>query len=486
LCSVLTALGSESARDQDYNRAHRNLRKTFLKIVILGAGQVGSSLADSLVSENNDITVVDLSPDRLKALQDLYDLRTIVGSGAQPNVLERAGAEDADLLIAVTQWDEVNLTACKIAHRLFNVPTRIARVRSVDYQNHPELLSDDCFAVTHAICPEQIVTEMIRKLLEFPEALQVQTFAEGKVSLIAVRAYEGGPLVQHPLKDLRTHMPAVDVSVAAIFRNNKAMKIEPDTIIREGDEVFCLAPSTHVRQVMCELRRMDRPVKRVMIAGGGNIGFRLAQTIENSVDVKLIEHNKARAQFLAGELNRALVLQGDATDEDLLGDENVDEVDMFFALTNDDEANIMAALLAKRMGARKTIAIVNRRSYAELMQGSQIDVAISPAQVSIGSLLEFVRRGDVVAVHSLRRGAAEALEIVAHGDKRSSRVVGRRIAEIEMPKGSAIEAVVRGEQILIAHDETVIEADDHLIIFLANKRMVSKVEKLFQVSAGFF
>jgi trk system potassium uptake protein len=457
-----------------------------LKIVILGAGQVGSSLADSLVSENNDITIVDLNAERLKLLQDLYDLRTVVGSGAQPEVLRRAGIEDADLLIAVTQWDEVNLTACKIAHRLFNVPTRIARVRSSDFQAHPELLAEDCFAVTHAICPEQLVTEMLCKLIEFPEALQVQAFADGKVSLIAVRAFEGGPLVRHPLKDLRKHMPNVDVSIAAIFRNNKAMKPEPDTVIREGDEVFCLAPTAHIRPVMCELRRMDKPVKRVMIAGGGNIGYRLAKTIEDQLEVKLIEHNKGRAQFLAGELHRSLVLQGDATDEDLLGDENVESVDMFFALTNDDEANIMAALLAKRMGARKTIAIVNRRSYAELMQGGQIDVAISPAQVSIGSLLEFVRRGDVVAVHSLRRGAAEALELIAHGDTRSSKVIGRRIADIEMPKGASIEALVRGEQTIIAHDEAVIQADDHVIIFLANKRMVPKVEKLFQVSAGFF
>jgi trk system potassium uptake protein len=457
-----------------------------LKIVILGAGQVGSSLADSLVSEKNDITVVDLSAERLKTLQDLYDLRTIVGSGAQPATLRAAGAEDADLLIAVTQWDEVNLTACKIAHKLFNVPTRIARVRSADFQNHPDLLADECFAVTHAICPEQIVTETIQKLLEFPEALQVQSFADGKVSLIAVRAFEGGPLVQHPIKDLRTHMPKVDVSIAAIFRNNRALKPDPNTVLKAGDEVFCLAPTGNIRDVMCELRRMDKPVRRVMIAGGGNIGYRLATTIEHEVEVKLVEHNKARAQFLAGELNRTLVLQGDATDEDLLGDENVEAVDMFLALTNDDESNIMAALLAKRMGARKTVAIVNRRSYAELMQGGQIDVAISPAQVSIGSLLEFVRRGDVVAVHSLRRGAAEALEIVAHGDMRSSRVVGRRIADVEMPAGSSIEAVVRGEKVIIAHDEAVIEADDHIIIFLANKRMVSKVEKLFQVSAGFF
>jgi trk system potassium uptake protein TrkA len=457
-----------------------------MKIIILGAGQVGSTVADSLVSEKNDITVVDTNPERLKALQDLFDLRTVHGSGAQPATLDRAGAEDADLLIAVTQSDEVNLTACKIAHRLFNTPTRIARIRAADFQNHPELLAEDCFAVTHAICPEQIVTETIGRLIDFPEALQMQHFADGRVSLVAVRAFEGGPLVKHPLRDLRQHMPNVEVSIPAIFRNNRPLQPEPETIVRPGDEVFCLAATAHVRQVMCELRRQDQPIRRVMIAGGGNIGLRLAQMIETDHEVKLVEFHKARAQQLAAELRRTLVLHGDATDEDLLGDEQIDEMDMFLALTNDDEANIMSALLAKRMGARKTIAIVNRRSYADLMQGGQIDVAISPAQITIGSLLEFVRRGDVVAVHSLRRGKAEALEIVAHGDARSSRVVGRRIDAVAMPTGASIAALVRGTQVLIARPETVIEANDHLIIFVTNKKTIPKVEKLFAPGVGFF
>ena len=456
-----------------------------MKIIILGAGQVGGSLAESLVSEENDITVVDLDGERLKALQDQFDLRTVLGSAAQPKTLVAAGIEDADMLIAVTASDETNLVACRVAATLFNTPTRIARLRANDYLEHSEMLSD-CFAVTNAISPENIVTGTIEKLIEFPEALQVLEFAEGRVSMVAVRAFKGGPLVQHPLKDLKQHMPNVDVTVPAIFRQGKPLTPEPDVVIQPGDEVFCLAATSHIREVMSELRRMDKPVKRVMIAGGGNIGLRLARAIEKSHDVKIIEYSKRRAEVLAQELERSLVLQGDATDEDLLYNEHVDETDMFLALTNDDENNIMSCLLAKRMGARRTVALINRKAYADLMQGGQIDIAISPAQATIGTLLAYVRRGDVVAVHSLRRGAAEAIEIIAHGDAKSSKVVGRAINTINLPKGASIAALVRGDQAIIAHDETVLQADDHVVLFVANRKMIPKVEKLFALSAGFF
>jgi trk system potassium uptake protein len=459
-----------------------------MKILILGAGQVGSSVAESLVSENNDITVVDSNADRLKDLQGQFDLRTVHGSAALPEVLEQAGARDTDMLFAVTASDEVNLVACKVAAKLFNVPTRIARIRSTDFQAHPELLGDDCFAVTHAICPEQIVTEYIQRLIAFPEAIQVLQFAEGKVSLVTVQAFEGGPLVRRPIRDLEKLLPGVAVKVAAIFRANRPVPIEPDTVIQSGDEVFCLAATRDIRDVMCEIRRMDKPIKRVMIAGGGNIGMRLASAIEPDHDVKVIEHNKRRCEMLAGRLARTLVLNGDVTDEDLLSDENVDETDLFVAVTNDDESNIMASMLAKSMGARRVVALVNRRAYANLVQvGSQIDVAISPSHITIGSLLEYVRRGDVVAVHSLRRGRAEALEVIAHGDRKSSRAIGRRLSELDLPKGASVMAILRGGKPIVADDASlVIEPEDHVILFAESQRVIPKVEKLFAVGVGFF
>jgi trk system potassium uptake protein TrkA len=463
---------------------------------LLGAGQVGTSVAENLVSESNDITLVDTDADQLQAMRDRLDLRTVCGNAASPSVLRDAGAEDADLLIAVTQSDQTNLCACRIARTLFNLPTRIARLRSSDFVDHPELLDIDNFAVDFSICPEQIVTDYIRRLIAFPEALQVLDFADGVLSLIGVRAYEGGPLVGHPIKALRYHMPNVEVRIAAIYRQGEPIIPEGDTFIQPGDEVFCLAASVHIRQVMRELARIDRPIRRIMIAGGGNIGLRLARSIERDYEVKILESSKRRAETIAGDLSRTLVLRGDATDENLLENENIDEMDMFVALTNDEEDNIMSASLAKRMGARRTLALINRKSYVDLVQGGHIDIAISPAQTSIGSLLAHVRRGDVVAVHSLRRGAAEALEIIAHGDEKNSKVVGRAIENIRLPRGATIGAIVREvgrteekagrPTVVMPHHDTVIEPEDHLIVFCTTKKLVRQVEKLFQVDFSFF
>ena len=465
-----------------------------MKIIILGAGQVGTSVAENLVSEANDITLVDISAELLDSLRDRFEVRTICGNGASPSVLHEAGAEDADLLIAVTQSDQINLCACRVAKSVFNIPTRIARLRSGEFVDHPELLAADNFAVDFSICPEQIVTDYIRRLISFPEALQVLEFAGGAVSLIGVQAFEGGPLVGHPLKALRYHLPNIDARIAAIYRDGEALIPEGDTIVLPGDEVFCLAATVHIRQVMRELRRGDHPMRRVMIAGGGNIGFRLARSIEGECNVKLLELDKRRAQFLAGNLRHSLVLRSDATDEDLLENENIHGMDLFAALTNDDEDNIMSASLAKRMGARRTLALINRKSYVDLVQGGPIDIAISPAQISIGTLLAHVRRGDVVAVHSLRRGAAEALEIVARGDRKHSRVVDRRIEDIPLPRGVTIGAIVRNEmrdervirrEVIMPHHDTVIGQDDHVIVFCTHRKLVRQVEKLFQVTPGF-
>ena len=469
-----------------------------MRIVILGAGQVGSSVAENLVSEANDITVVDTDAGRLRKLQDRLDLRTVIGNAAHPQVLERAGARDADLILAVTQSDETNLVACKLAATMFNIPTKIARIRAADYLSHPEMFAPENFAVDTVICPEQVLTDYIAKLIEFPESLQVLEFAEGRVSLVAVRAFHGGPLVGKELQTIRQHLPNRDTRVAAIFRHESPIIPDATTVIEAGDEVFFIAATEHIRGIMHELRRMDKPVKRVMIGGGGNIGRRLAQAIGDRYDVKIIEFSRAGAEKLAAELRSTLVLVGDVTDEDLLQAESIGDMDVYCALTNDDENNIMSSLLAKRMGVRRVVALINRSSYVNLVQAGQIDIAISRAQTTIGMLLTHVRQGDCIAVHSLRRGAAEALELIAHGDRQSSKVVGRRIEELDLPKGATIGAIVRppatGEgngrtagkhRVLIAHHDTVIESEDHVIVFAINKRIVPKVEKLFQVSIGF-
>jgi trk system potassium uptake protein TrkA len=463
-----------------------------MKILILGAGRVGASLAEQLVLERNDITLVDTSHELLAELQERFDLRTVYGSATSLAVLEEAGAADADILIAVTAEDEVNLAACLLAHRRFNVPRRIARFRSTQWVQNPDLLGPDAFAVDMAISPEQTVTDYLIKLIETPEALQVIEFAHGLISLLAVKADAQSPLVDHPVRDLKDHLPNIESRIVAVFRGNRAIIPDGDTRIAPGDEVFFVAATRHIRLVTKELRREENRVKRIMIAGGGNIGMRVARGVSDTMTPKIIEGSQARCAVLAQQLNgQALVLHGDSTDEELLAQENVGGMDLFLALTNDDENNIMSALLAKRMGARRVIALINRRAYAELMEGSQLDIAITPSHATIGELLKVVRRGDVAAVHSLRRGAAEALEIVAHGDRRTSRVVGRKVEEIGLPSGASIGALVRHmdsdePEVLMAHHDTVIESSDHLIIFVIDKRMIPRVEKLFQVSAGFF
>ncbi len=457
-----------------------------MKIIILGAGQVGANLAESLVAENNDITVIDLDTSRLALLQDRFDLRTVRGHAAHPSVLKQAGAEDADMLVAVTQSDETNLVACRIASTLFNVPTRIARIRSNDFLAlEPGFLAEQ-FGVDDVISPEQEVTDTLSRLIEHPEALQVLDFAGGKVRLIAVRSYHGGPLIGHELQEIKRHMPTLECRIPAIYRRDRGIVPKGITVIEPGDEVFFLARKQDIPSVMRELRRMERPVRKVMIAGGGNIGRRLAVQIERDYDVKVIDHNKKVSNLLAEQLHSTLVLQGDATDEELLEQENIASMDVFCALTNDDEDNIMSALLAKRMGAHRVIALINRSAYVDLVQGGEIDIAISPAQATVGPLLSKIRRGDMVAVHSLRRGAAEVLEVVVHGDARTSRVVGRRLDEIDLPEGATIAAIIRNNDVIIAHHDTLIEAEDHLIVFALNKRIIPKVEKLLQVGFGFF
>jgi len=467
----------------------------FMKIVILGAGRVGASVAESLVSERNDITVVDTNPQRLGALQDRLDLRGVIGNGIQPSVLREAGIEDADMLIACAPGDETNLVACKVAHDVFNVPTTIARIRSPEFeQDSPLLNKDSGFAVDQLICPEQSVTAYVRKLIEYPEALQALEFANGLVSMVAVRAVQGGPLVTHALAEIPKLVPHAEMRIVAIYRQDAALnELSGTTRIEPGDEVFVLAATEHIRAVLSGLRRMDRPVKRVMIAGGGKVALRLARQTHASYQLKMIELNPARCQYLATQLpNDVLVLQGDATDEDLLGDENVQDMDLFAALTDDEEDNIMACLLAKRMGARRVLALINRQAYADLVQGTQIDIAISPSQAVIGELLAYVRRGDVEAVHSLRRGAAEVLELIVRGDRKTCKVVGRRIQEIGLPHGAKIGAIVRSldgsaehRRVIVPHHDTVVEPQDHVIVFVPNKSMVRQVEKLFQVSATF-
>jgi len=457
-----------------------------MKILILGAGQVGSSAAYHLSREEaNEVTVVDMRPEVLRELQDRLDIRTVIGHAAYPEVLNRAGANDADIVVALTDTDETNMVACQVAYTLFHTPTKIARIRSAEYMNANRLFVQDAIPIDVRISPEQLVCEYVEQLILYPGASQVLDFADGRVRLVGVKADADGLLVGQQISALKEHIPNTEGRIAAIYRKGKAMLPDGDTVIQEDDEVFFIADRKDIRVFISEMRRLEDPVRRVVIAGGGNIGVRLALALEQTNQVKIIERDPKRARYISEQLSKAIVLVGDAADEELLLEENVDNVDVFCALTNSEEANILSSMLAKRLGAYKVMALINRASYVDLVEAGSIDIAISPQQVTIGSLLAHVRRGDVVRVHSLRRGAAEAMEAIAHGTADESKVVGRRIEEIELPKGTAINAIVRDDKVIIAHHDTVIETDDHVIMFMTDRRKIENLETLFQVDVSF-
>ncbi len=451
-----------------------------MKILVLGAGQVGRTAAQALSREEaNDVTVVDVNEEVLRELQDRFDVRTVVGNAALPTVLEAAGAAEAEIIVALTSSDEVNLVACDVAFTLFRTPTKIARIRAAEYASRAELFRPGGLSVDVIISPEQLVTEYVERLIHHPGTLQVLDFADGKVRLVGVQTRRGGLLVGHPLRELAKHLPNMQLRVVAIYRDGRPLGPQGDTVIAEGDEVFFLAARDDIRRAMAEMRHGDDPARRVMIAGGGHIGYRLAKTLEKTNQVKLIERDAHRARKISELLEHAIVLHGDAADEELLIEENIDSSDVFAAVTNSEEANILSAMLAKRLGAHKVMALINKPSYTELVESSSIDIAISPQTITIGSLLAYVRRGDVVRVHALRRGAAEALEAIVHGDERSSRVIGRTVGEISLPEGASIGAVVRGDEVIMAHHDTRVLADDHVILFLADRRHLEAVERLF-------
>ena len=460
-----------------------------MKIVIVGAGRVGTTLAQHLSGESNDISVIDLNEKKLQGLQERIDIRVVHGMGSHPDTLRKAGIEDADMLVAVTKSDELNIIACQVAHSLFRTPTKIARVRSASYtsKKYRDLLfHDKNFPVDLIISPEKVVTDYICRLIKQPGALQVLDYANGLAQLVAVKVAQGGPLLGKELKLLREHMPKADARVAAIFRKDRPIIPQGNTVIEENDEVFFIAAKKNIRKVMGELGRLDNPYRRLIIAGGGNIGYHVAKTLEEDHDIKIIEYSEERCQHISERLNNTLVLHGSGADQDLLLEENIDKTDVFLALTNDDEVNIMASLLAKRLGVRSVMTLINNPVYANLIQGGEIDIAISPQQATTSILLAHVRKGDTVSANSLRRGAAEAMEIIVHGDLKSSKVVDRAIGDINFPSGVTLAALVRSGEVLIAHHDTVIRSDDHAILFVVDKKQTKEVAQLFSVGFNFF
>ncbi len=457
-----------------------------MKIIILGAGQVGATLAENLVGEDNDITLIDNDQHSLDNLESKHDLRALVGDASSPSILRQAGADNADLLVAVTSSDEANMVACQVAYTLFNIPVKVARIRNSEYLHEKDkLFQNNVIPIDHIISPERLVVEEITRLIHYPGALQISHLAQDLISIVVVRAYYGGPLVGYPISALKDHMPHIDSRIVAIKRNDKIIRPQGSTIVEAGDEVTFVCATEHIKAIMAELQRLERPYKRIMIVGGGSIAIGVAKKLEHQCNVKLIERNPKRAMQLAEELSKTLVFQGDPSDESLLFEENIEATDVFLCLTSDDETNIMAALLAKRLRAKNAMVLIQRMAYVNLVQGGTIDIAISPQQTTVSAMLSYVRKGDVVNAISMRNGLAEVDEIVVHGDVDTSQVIGRTIEELKLPMGTVIAAIVRGEEVIIAKRKVEIQENDHIIVYINDKKYVPEVEKFFQPKVYF-
>ena len=454
------------------------------KIAVLGGGQVGSSLAKILTDDGNDITLIDTNLSVIEDLQEDNDIKTIHGNASSPSVLEQAEVNDCDILIATTASDEVNLVSCHLAKKMFNVPTVIARLRNSEFQVSTSGFDLDLFSINSIISPSQLVTDFIKNIIEHPGAFQAYDFADGKLQVIGATVLKDGPLAGRKLSEFKKHLPNVDVNVIALYRDRKILPVNGTTIIETGDDLFFLATEENMR-FMSELSKNQSRIENIMIAGGGIVGMTLADKLSQKFSTKIIEKDLIRSKYLSESLEDTVVLNDDISDESLLDNEGIEEVDYFCSVTNDDQMNILSAKLAKDLGAKKSIAIINKLSYRKLVS-KEIDVVVSPEDVTIGSILASVRTSDVVKVHSLGFGEAELLEIIIHGDNKTSKVVGKKVSELELPSGCRIGAIYREGKVILLNEDVSIQSNDRLIIYLLHKKDFSKLAKLLQVSIGFF
>lgn len=455
-----------------------------MEIIILGDNEVANGLTETLSKEEHNVTLVSTDADQLETMREECDIRTILGMPSYPDILSQAGAADADMLVAVTDNDEVNMVACEVAHALYDTPMKVARIRAKEYLDTPSLFGDGVVAIDVTICPEQMVTNHLSRLITYPGATQVYNFADGEIRMILIRPYYGGVLIGKSLVEISEYLEAA-VRVVSIFRDGKSLNLTGSTIIETGDQLLFLCASEDIKPIMQALGRFEHNNKHIMIAGGGNIGLRLAEALEEKYDVKVIDHNHQRTKHLANNLSSAIVLEGDVSDKKLLLNENIESMDVFCAVTSDDEANIMSCMQAKRLGVRNVVALVKQAAYVDLIDNSEIDIVISPQKIMIGSILAHIRRGDITKVYSLPIGTSEVLELVVHGNNKTSKAVGKAVNALKLPKGTSVAGIMRDNNTLLLQRDTIIEPDDKVLIFVEQSKCVAKIEDFFQVSATF-
>lgn len=458
-----------------------------MKVVICGAGQVGYGIAERLAAEQNDVSVIDSSPKLINVIGDQLDVRGFVGHGAHPDVLAQAGAEEADMIVAVTLYDEVNMVACQVAHSLFSVPTKVARIRAQSYlRSHwRSLFSRENMPIDVIISPEIEVGEMVLRRLALPGAVETVRFADEQVVTVGIMCEEDCPVIDTPLRQLTELFPDLGAVVVGIYRNNKLFVPKSSDVLFEGDLAYVVARRDQVRRTLGIFGHEEPEASRVVIAGGGNIGLYVAKALEQrhtNTRIKLIEASRERAVAVADELKRSVILHGSALDQAILDEADVGSADTVVALTNEDEVNILSSVMAKKLGCRRNLSLLNNPSYPAFAQALGIDAFINPRAVTISKILQHVRRGRIRGVHSLQNGAAEVIEAEA---LETSPLVGRPLREIDLPSGIRIGAVFRNGKVETPNGDLQIQAQDRIVIFAIAER-VRQVEQMFRVSLDFF
>ncbi len=458
-----------------------------MKVIVCGAGLVGTSIVRHLVAENNDVTVIDQSPELIRKISDSLDVKAMEGFASHPDVLEAAGAEGADMIVAVTYSDEVNMVACQVAHSLFEVPTKIARVRHQSYLNPiwADLFSRDHMPIDVIISPEVEVGRAISRRLHVPGAFDTIPLVDGLVQLLGVRCDQDCPLLNTPLRQLTELFPDLHLTIVGIVRNGKGFVPSSSDHMEAGDEVYFVADATQVARVMAAFGHEEPEARRIVILGGGNIGRFLAREIEDhrpGVAARIIENDKGRAHIAAQQLKRTVVLHGDALDPDILEEANVSSAEAVIAVTNDDEVNILGSLLAKRSGAKKALTLINNATYSSLVTTLGIDVVVSPRAITVSTILQHIRRGRIRAAHALHEDFGEIMEAEA---METATLVGVPLREADLPEGVIVGAIVRDGKVITPTGATVVKARDRVVVFAVTDA-VRKVERMFAVSLEFF
>ena len=458
-----------------------------MNVLILGAGEVGFHIAQRLASEGNNVSVIDNDAARLQRVADTMDVKTILGHATHPSTLAQAGADNAELLIAATTSDEANMLACQVAHSLFKVTTKMARIRETDYVNHPSLFGRDELPIDLIISPENEAAKSIIKRFQVTSAVDAQEFADGKVQLLGMRIPPKGDLAGIALNDLHEVLGDLRAYVVAHEHNQHWHVPKPDTVLLAGDSIY-MAVAGHRVNDLLEAMGTSSNAKRaaqrqVMIVGGGHVGYIVAEQLEKlGVSVKLIEYNPERAEWLAEHLASTVVIHGDALDRQLLEEESIDDMDDFLALTNDDETNILGSLVAKKYKVPHIVTLVNRAIYTDLMREMGLEITVSPRLTTASAILRHVRKGRIFGLSSLGDGTLEVLEAEA---LKTSAILDAPLAELKLPDNTVIGAIIRGEQVIIPDGHSKVEPNDHVLL-ITQGNALREVEKLFEVSLEFF